>query len=62
MDDELCPGCAGERDDRVRRFGIDDASEEGSETDAELEAWLAARVADWEAQRWALAEQEVEGW
>jgi hypothetical protein len=46
----------------VRRFGIDEQSEEGSETDAELEAWLAARVADWEAQRWALAEQDAEGW
>lgn len=65
-DDERCPSCIAdgetEPNGQARRFGIDEASEDGGETDAELEEWLAARMSAWEEQRWALADQEVEGW
>ncbi len=37
-------------------------TEEGEETDPELEAWLIQREVDLEEQRFALADQNAEGW
>ncbi len=37
-------------------------SEEGDENDPELEAWLRQREVDLEEQRFALADQNAEGW
>ncbi len=62
-----CPECLGcdahleaAFEDRVSGTGIDLSTEEGRDTDPDLEEWLAARLEELEEQRFALLDMEAE--
>ncbi len=56
------PGHDGEEEALQGGTWIPEPVEEGEETDLDLEAWLRQREVDLEEQRFALADQNAEGW